>query len=158
MNPRKHLTGKWMVDGQSLRKKYIPLLLLVLLLTTLLTPVLFKATMSQPLPLRIVFTLLLLAPMGVLLGMPFPAGIKQVSLTSSAFVPWAWGVNGFFTVIGSVSAVILGMMVGFKMVILLAGLVYVLALLLPSAKQITEASTSKGSMSRTELRKSATAE
>jgi len=33
---------------------------------------------------------------------------------------WAWGVNGFFTVIGTVLALTLGMMVGFRMVLFLA--------------------------------------
>jgi len=32
----------------------------------------------------------------------------------------AWGVNGFFTVIGTVLALMLGMMIGFRMVLLLA--------------------------------------
>lgn len=125
-----YLTGRLQVDGENLRKQYIPLLLGVLLLTSLVTPVLFNATIHWALSLRVVLTLLLLAPLGVLLGMPFPTGIKLVSRESDAFVPWAWGVNGFFTVIGSVGAVILGMMLGFKLVIALAGLIYLAALLL----------------------------
>jgi predicted membrane-bound spermidine synthase len=130
-----YLTGRLQVDGENLRRQYIPLLLGVLLLTTLLTPVLFNTTIHWALPLRIMMTLLLLAPLGVLLGMPFPTGIKLVSRESDAFVPWAWGVNGFFTVIGSVGAVILGMMLGFKLVIALAGLIYLAAMwLLPKVK------------------------
>ena len=39
--------------------------------------------------------------------------------------PWAWGVNGFFTVLGSVSAVILGMAFGFTVVLATAGLCYI---------------------------------
>jgi hypothetical protein len=74
-------------------------------------------------------TVVLLCPMGVLLGMPFPTGIKTVSNESSSFIPWAWGVNGFFTVIGSVAAVILGMMFGFKVVIFLAALCYLAAMI-----------------------------
>jgi hypothetical protein len=72
--------------------------------------------------------------MGILLGIPFPTGIKAVSAESTAFIPWAWGVNGFFTVIGSVGAVILGMMLGFKIVIVLAALVYLAALFLIPSK------------------------
>ena len=66
--------------------------------------------------------------------MPFPTGIKAVSTESSAFIPWAWGVNGFFTVIGSVGAIILGMALGFKIVILLAALCYLFALLIVPRK------------------------
>jgi hypothetical protein len=87
--------------------------------------------------MRILMTILLIGPMGILLGMPFPTGIKTVSSESTSFIPWAWGVNGFFTVIGSVGAVILGMMFGFKIVILIAALCYLVAtLVLP--KKIAE--------------------
>jgi hypothetical protein len=66
--------------------------------------------------------------------MPFPTGIKAVSTESNAFIPWAWGVNGFFTVIGSVGALILGMALGFKIVILLAGACYLFALFIVPKK------------------------
>ncbi len=125
-----YLSGKFDVNSVQLRKRYIPILLGVLVLTTLLTPVLFKLSIHFSLELRILLTLLLLAPMGILLGIPFPTGIKTVSKESDNFIPWAWGVNGFFTVIGSVGAVILGMMLGFNMVILLAILCYVFAMFL----------------------------
>lgn len=131
-----YLTDKLNIQSNVLAKRYIPVLLLVLLVTSLLTPILFNATLYWPLTGRILLTLLLLAPLGILLGMPFPTGIKTVSGVSAAFIPWAWGVNGFFTVIGSVTALILGMMLGFKMVILLAGCCYLLAMfLLPKKLQ-----------------------
>ena len=130
-----YLSGKLNINSTLLRRRYIPALLVVLLVTSLLTPLLFKLTIHWPLMVRIVLTLLLLAPMGILLGIPFPTGIKAVAEKSDAFIPWAWGVNGFFTVIGSVGAVILGMMLGFKIVILLAALVYLAALFLIPSKQ-----------------------
>jgi len=124
------LTEKLAIEPSSLTKRWIPLLLAVLLITSLFTPVLFNNTIHWALPLRISLTLLLLAPLGILLGMPFPTGIKAVSRSSQAFIPWAWGVNGFFTVIGSVTALIAGMIAGFKVVILLAAGCYLLAMLL----------------------------
>ena len=59
--------------------------------------------------------------------MPFPLGLRLVLRESSAFGAWAWGVNGFFTVIGTVLALMLGMMTGFRMVLLLACLSYAIA-------------------------------
>ncbi|HEY5689504.1 MAG TPA: hypothetical protein VIS27_14460 [Yeosuana sp.] len=125
-----YLSGKRNINNIQLRKTYIPVLLGVLLLTSVLTPLLFKLTIHLPLFARILLTLVLLAPMGILLGIPFPTGIKTVSKESDNFIPWAWGVNGFFTVIGSVGAVILGMMLGFNIVILLAILCYACAMFL----------------------------
>ena len=43
---------------------------------------------------------------------------------SAALVPWAWAVNGFFTVVGSVLAMILGMGLGFSAVLLIAATGY----------------------------------
>ncbi|MDF2189044.1 class I SAM-dependent methyltransferase [Paraflavitalea sp. CAU 1676] len=124
------LTEKLAISPASLTKRWIPVLLAVLLLTSLLTPLLFNSTIHWLLGWRIALTLLLLAPLGILLGMPFPTGIKAVSYSSKSFIPWAWGVNGFFTVIGSVTALIAGMIAGFKVVILLAACCYLLAMVL----------------------------
>jgi len=44
-------------------------------------------------------------------------------------VPWAWAVNGFFTVIGSIGAMILGMILGFAAVFFIAAACYAVALL-----------------------------
>ncbi len=41
----------------------------------------------------------------------------------------AWGVNGFFTVTGTVLALMLGMMIGFRMVLLLACVSYLFGLM-----------------------------
>ena len=41
---------------------------------------------------------------------------------------WAWGINGFFTVIGTAVALMLGMAYGFKAVLGMAALCYVIAL------------------------------
>lgn len=123
-----YMTDRLDIGVVKLKRLIIPLLIGVLLLTSLLTPILFRTTLHFALGWRIFLTLLLLAPMGILLGMPFPTGVKAVSSEAVAFVPWAWGVNGFFTVIGSVSALILGMMLGFKAVILLAAVCYAMAM------------------------------
>jgi len=129
-----YLTDKLNISTANLKVRYLPLLLGVLVVTSLLTPLIFQATIHWNLFIRIVVSLLMLAPLGTLLGMPFPTGIKAVSTESNTFIPWAWGVNGFFTVIGSVGALILGMALGFKIVILLAALCYLFALLIVPRK------------------------
>ena len=45
----------------------------------------------------------------MLLGTCFPACLRLGGLQHSALVPWLWAVNGFFSVLGSVGAVALGM-------------------------------------------------
>ena len=73
--------------------------------------------------------LLLIAPLGAVLGVPFPTGLRLIGKDSPSLVPWAWAVNGFFTVIGSVLATILAMAFGFTAVHMIAAGCYALALL-----------------------------
>lgn len=68
-------------------------------------------------------------PLGFVLGMPFPLGLRLAMECSSALGSWAWGVNGFFTVIGTVLALMLGMMIGFRIVLLIACACYLGGLL-----------------------------
>jgi hypothetical protein len=56
--------------------------------------------------------------------LPFPIGLRRVSLEAPAQVPQCWGVNGFFTVIGSIAAMIVGMTWGFNFALALGALSY----------------------------------
>jgi len=90
--------------------------------------VVFAAALALPLVWRIFLALLLIAPLGILLGMPFPTGLRIVAQEAAVLVPWAWGVNSFCTVIGTAVALMLGMALGFKAVLMLAALCYIITL------------------------------
>ena len=107
-------------------------MLVVLLLTALLTPVAFHAALGLPLPGRLAVAVTMIAPLGFLLGMPFPTGLRLVAAEVPALVPWAWG---FFTVIGSVGAMMLGMAFGFKAVLVIAGACYFASLVAVFARR-----------------------
>jgi hypothetical protein len=107
----------------------LPAILLVLLVTAISSSWIFTSTLGLPLPWRIVIVVAMLAPLGTLLGMPFPIGLRIVADEAPAFIPWAWGVNGFFTVVGSIAASILGMAFGFTAVLAVSGACYLTALL-----------------------------
>ena len=77
-----------------------------------------------PWVLRITAVLVLIAPTGVLLGIFFPLGIRHLAEQSPKAVPWAWAINGFFTVLGSVLAIMVAMSLGFSWVLFLAGIIY----------------------------------
>ncbi|MFK7741089.1 MAG: hypothetical protein AB8H80_12285 [Planctomycetota bacterium] len=69
----------------------------------------------------------MLAPLSLLLGMPFAHGVGLLRKLSPGFVPWAWAVNGSATVVGSVLTVIVSMNFGFSAVLIAAIAIYVLA-------------------------------
>jgi hypothetical protein len=77
--------------------------------------------------LKVSFTILLLAPLGFFMGIPFPQGLSAVKAKAASLLPWAWGINGFFSVISVILAHILAIQWGFSAVLLLAGLWYLAA-------------------------------
>ena len=101
----------------------------MVIVTAALAPVAFSMALGLPLVWRVSLAVFLVAPLGIALGMPFPTGLRIASREAAPIVPWAWGVNGFFTVIGTVAAVILGMAVGFTAVLLLSAACYAVAIL-----------------------------
>ena len=103
----------------------LPAALATLAVTAVAMPWVFQVALGFSLPWRVVVAAALVAPIGLLLGMPFPAGLRMVGAKAPSLVPWAWGVNGFFTVIGSVMAMTLGMILGFTTVLIVAGACYV---------------------------------
>ena len=122
-------SGKWRVESTSKLKRALLSAVIVVLVLAVITPVVFRACLGFGLFFRVAIALLLVAPLGFVLGMPFPLGLRVAMQRSSALGAWAWGVNGFFTVIGTVLALMLGMMVGFRMVLLLACGCYLVGLL-----------------------------
>ena len=119
-----NLSGRLWAEPQPALQRILPLLLCGLVLTAFLIPVLFRVALGLSLPWRVLLGVAALAPIGTLLGMPFPTALRMVSEVSSSLVPWSWGVNGFFTVIGTISAQILAMTFGFRFVLLCGAVCY----------------------------------
>jgi hypothetical protein len=116
------------LSGRALPTALAAALGLLLLDRFGLDPVLAQA-MSLEWPLRVLLTVLILAPTGFALGFPFPLGIRLLREQAPALIPWGWAVNGFLSVAGSLLAVMLAMTAGFSTVLLAAAASYLVALL-----------------------------
>ena len=92
-----------------------------------LLPFVFQRFIGNADLVKIVISVALIAPLAVAMGMPFPLGLKRVAETAPDFIPWAWGINGYASVISAVLATLLAIEFGFTFVILLALLVYAIA-------------------------------
>lgn len=82
-----------------------------------------------PLPLwaRIGLAIAVVAPLGFAMGMPFPRGLQATGQGSLAAPPFYWGLNGIFSVAGSISAMVLAVTAGFTVVMLAGSLCYLVA-------------------------------
>ena len=85
---------------------------------------LFDLTLDLATPLRIAVAVLLLAPLATAMGMPFALGVGRIAQGPSSLVAWAWGINGYTSVIGSVLTVVLSIALGFNAVVWIGAAVY----------------------------------
>lgn len=106
------------------------LLVLLLVLDALFLASLVRSLVALSLAERWVVAVLLIAPAGLLMGSFMPIGLRALTLSRPQLVPWAWGVNGAASVLGSVIALSLGIFAGFSVVLTLAAATYAVVPLL----------------------------
>jgi spermidine synthase len=107
---------------------------LVLVEHLLLLPRL-NALVGLPFAARVAIVFALVLPIGVCLGTFFPTGLDRLKEEAPAFVPWAWGVNGIFSVIAPILSVAMSMTWGISALLLAAVPVYLAAgILLPERR------------------------
>jgi len=124
------LARKAAVWGRSPVRIAVAGIVVISLAYVLLLPYLFAAWMGFADIARVGLSLLLIAPLALFMGMPFPLGLKQLADSAPAFIPWAWGINGFASVISAALATLLAIEFGFTAVLLLALVLYVGAAIL----------------------------
>jgi hypothetical protein len=108
----------------------------LILCMPLLLPRLFEWTLGLPLAARLGVTVLALAPLGFLMGIPFPSGIRWMAggqpnsieaegeITPRTDIPWIWAVNGAASVISPILAALLALSFSFSLVLWLGALCY----------------------------------
>ncbi|MGB3714622.1 MAG: hypothetical protein WA996_09355 [Candidatus Promineifilaceae bacterium] len=120
--------GSLSVRRLSLTRGMIALIVLIALFPIMLDP-LSAFALSLPEWGRITLTVLAIAPLGFLMGLPFAGGLSVVESHDSSLVPWAWAINGSFSVISSVLAVMIALSWGFPAVFWLGAAAYAVALI-----------------------------
>jgi len=76
---------------------------------------------------RYLGSVLLIAPLGFFMGMPFPLALTKLAQTMPELIPWAWGINGCASVISAILATLIAMQFGFNVLIMLAVALYLIA-------------------------------
>jgi MFS family permease len=73
---------------------------------------------------RMVIAGAILVPMGVVLGVPMPTGLRLLGARAPHMVAWAWGINGALSVLGATLAIFIAMNWGFRTTLLSASATY----------------------------------
>jgi hypothetical protein len=122
------LTDRLAARGVGIGELVQVVLVLVLAVFGLLTPIVTQRFEAAPGALRIAVGAGLLVPMGFLMGMPFPIGMKLASARAAALTPWLWGLNGAASVCCSVLAVVVALAAGISTSFWIGVLCYAVAL------------------------------
>ena len=80
------------------------------------------ATLDWPFAVARGLLLVMVAPVSVALGLPFPLGLNRAG--TGGFLPWAWGLNGAFSVVATPLANLIAREAGFSRVLLCAAILY----------------------------------
>ena len=90
-------------------------------------PWVFPWALPWPEQVKILLTVMLIAPLAFCMGIPFPLGLARVSAATPGWVPWAWAINGCASVVSAVLATLLAVQIGFSGVVAAAVVVYLAA-------------------------------
>ncbi len=85
--------------------------------------------------IRILFVCLMLLPLGLLMGIPFPQGIKILGDKNEKLIPVAWAINACFSVLTPILAIMVAITFGFKIVFWLGAVSYLMAFFVLTQKK-----------------------
>lgn len=117
--------ARLMAGSARLVRRSCARLTIVLLFTAVLLPPLLELLLAAPLWARLAATVAVMGPLGYLMGQPLPAGLSLVR--QERLVPWVWSVNGAFSVLGSIGALVLAVNFGYTTTMLVGPACYLVA-------------------------------
>lgn len=124
------LSRNWSARPFRLLAIVIPLLVVAVIVELGLLGYAIPRLMYLSHPLRALAAVGMIAPLGLLMGMPFPAGLRHVDKYRPELNPWAWGINACATVMGAVLCILISASLGFNTVLLFGAAIYLLGWLI----------------------------
>jgi 8-oxo-dGTP pyrophosphatase MutT (NUDIX family) len=88
-------------------------LVVILGLYGVLVPPLTRALIGLPLVVKMLIAVACAFPPAFLMGMLFPLGIAAIREQNPRLVPWVWGLNSAFSVVGAIASLFLAMSFGY---------------------------------------------
>jgi hypothetical protein len=102
----------------------------------ILTSFLLTVAVGLPSAVKIGMTILMIAPAGFMMGMPFPTGLRLLESWHHPSVRWAWALNAASSVLGSVGALLCAIYMGLLQTLLAGGILYLAALATLSRREM----------------------
>lgn len=114
---------------------WLPLMAVVaaLVIDVGILPWILTSLVGSPFPAKLLISAFILVPLGFVMGMPFPAGLRALAADRSkdrASIEWAWAMNAASSVLGSVLAIVIAIQFGLNVTLICGAISYLLALVL----------------------------
>ena len=93
-----------------------------------LLPEIIYSVMTEEFEIKVMISVCILFPIGLLIGMPLPTVMRLLMFHKPTHVPWMWAINGSFSVLGAVLSVALGILYGSSYAMILGIIIYFVAL------------------------------
>ncbi len=123
------LGQRWSDEVLPVRLRWVLIGVVVLGLGyALVLPSIRSTTLAMPTLVRVAVAILTVAPLGTLLGLPFPSGLRLLG-EESGLTPWMWAINAGSSVFGATLATMVVMHAGFSATLAAGAAVYSVALL-----------------------------
>lgn len=124
------LSGKYIGDDDNKLMRALGLVSVLVAMLAFSASHITTALVGLPLPVKMLLTVLLIAPAGFCMGMPFPQGLARLETFHKPSVRWAWSLNAASSVLGSAAAIFFAIYLGLRETLLLGGALYIGALII----------------------------
>ncbi len=114
-------------DPAKLRRVLLLIVAAIFILSFFVGPV-SEHGVALPFPVKVLITVAMIAPVGFVMGMPFPTGLTLLERSMPASIRWAWAINAASSVMGSAAAMFLAIYLGLHLTLIIGGLLYLGAL------------------------------
>jgi len=126
------ISRRWTPLGRAI---WLPLLAIIaaLLLYVAVLPGLLDRFVGVAFPFKVLISGVLLVPLGLAMGMPFPTGLRTLAIpkerSAEHSIEWAWAMNAASSVLGSVLAIVIAIEFGLNITLACGAAAYGLAFL-----------------------------
>src|SRR5262249_26776116 len=132
------LTPRRLSAGTRALKSELLIIVVAVIPYLALLPIILRSLVGLPFVVKLFVSGALIVPLGFVMGMPFPTGLRlldQSSIGTHGITEWAWAMNASASVLGSVLAMVIALHFGLNVTLLCGAAAYALAsLLTPSLR------------------------
>ena len=87
-------------------------------------PVLLSSMITSAIIYKVIASIMVISPLGVLMGFFFPTGMRLVRSANAPETPWYWSLNGIFSVLSSALAVFISIYISISTNFYIAAVCY----------------------------------